>query len=66
MAKKHREITVNGTKFAWTIAILMREGTNVKELRIWKDKQIVSRTLITAGDEVTPSLVEKVIQRRDL
>jgi len=59
---KARKIVVNEQEFAWSVGT----PNDVKELKIWKNKQIVCRTAITAEQEITPSLVKKIIMRNDL
>ena len=63
---KARKIVVEEQEFAWSIGKTMYQGDNIPEVRIWKDKQIVLRKGITEENEITPSLVKKIIMRNDL
>lgn len=59
MKKKHREITVDGKIYGWTVSDIDSEGDN--ELKIWFDKKVVYETSIPCFILITPSMVKKKI-----
>jgi len=57
MKKKHRDITVDGVKYAWTIYGSGKEHG----VTIWKDKKILFTETVRLGS-VTPKDVEGIIR----
>jgi len=58
MKKKHRDITVDGVKYAWTIY----GGGKEHDVTIWKDKkELFTKTDIRVGS-VTPKLISELIK----
>ena len=62
MKKKHRDITVYGEKYGWTV----RGGEGyAKTLCIWKDKKIIKEIRIASHYSITPKLVADCIKEPD-
>lgn len=59
MKKKHRNITVGGVQYAWTIY----GGGKEHDITIWKDKKELFTTTVRVG-EITPSLIRELIEDR--
>jgi hypothetical protein len=60
MKKKHRDIVVNGKKFAWTTTGFNCDGDGSFNLRIWFNKQEIYHELV-GGIQVTPKYVRNII-----
>lgn len=60
MKKKHRDITVEGKKYAWTVKDDV-DGDGSNELKIWFDKKVVYETLIPGHVIITPKMIQKKI-----
>jgi len=59
MKKKHRDITVEGVKYAWTIYGNGKE----KYVSIWKDKKVIL-TQTFRLQSVTPKDIEELIREK--
>jgi len=58
MKKKHREITVNGVEYAWTL----KEGDEYNKINIWRDKKVIHEELLAAYQEVGPRIIKEMIE----
>lgn len=54
MKKKHREITVEGVKYTWTV----RDKSIVT---IFKDKKVIYEDCACNGEEITPAIIRAAI-----
>lgn len=61
MKKKHRDIVVDGKKFAWTFTGFNCDGDGSSNLRIWFNKREIYHELISGDIQVTPKYVRNVI-----
>lgn len=59
MKKKHRDITVDGVKYAWTIY----GGGKEHDVTIWKDKKELFTETFRLGS-VTPKDIADLIKER--
>lgn len=60
MKKKHRDITVDGVQYGWTVKDNV-DGDGGHMLVIWKDKKIIHEKFM-CGLTITPGLVKRVIE----
>lgn len=57
MKKKHRDITVDGVQYAWTLTSYGKE----KYVKVWKDKKVtINKTF--RKESVTPKDIEELIR----
>lgn len=61
MKKKYREITVDGTKYAWMMGRENCDGDGGVVFIIWKDKKIIHEEL-THNVSMTPGKVAEIIK----
>ena len=61
MKKKHRDITVGGIKYAWTIHNNC-DGDGGNCVKIWKDKKILIDELIRGDIDITPKFISEIIK----
>lgn len=62
MKKKHREITVNGISYAWSVrAVDHEDGSSL--VILWKDKKEIGKVSLKEED-ITPSQIEKIIKEK--
>lgn len=61
MKKKHRDIIVNGSPYAWTYQpnCDKQEGGGV--LKIWKNKKVIYKSEVDCDVSVTPSYIAELI-----
>jgi len=61
MKKKHRDITVDGVKYAWTIKNDC-DGYGGNCVSIWKDKKVIHEDIIS-GIDITPKTIADMIKK---
>lgn len=59
MKKKHRDITVDGVQYGWTVDYRTR-------LKIWKDKKVIAEHNISELHDITPSIVAALIKEPEI
>ena len=59
MKKKHRDITVDGVQYAWTLNSYGKE----KYVKIWKDKKVILNQTFRQ-ESVTPKDIEELIREK--
>jgi len=55
MKKKHRDITVDGKQYGWTV-------NYGQHLKIWEDKKIIAEYDIPNFHDITPKIVAELIK----
>jgi len=58
MKKKHRDITVKGVKYAWTI----KDDCEYSNVKIWQNKKVIHEELVPAHLIVAPGFIKEVIE----
>lgn len=61
MRKRHRDIVVNGTKYAWTINN-GGDGDGGNDLKIWLNKKVIYEDIIGGHIEITPKMISEIIK----
>lgn len=61
MKKKHRDITVNGKKYAWAFTHPDADGDGHGIIKIWKNREVIYDELHETMEPVTPKMIRQLI-----